>query len=1105
MSTRPLISVLIRTKDRPTLLCEALQSVLRQSWDNLEIIIVNDGGEDVSAQVIPQAADNIHWYNNTGDLGRSHAANLAMAQATGQYCLFLDDDDSIDPAHLQNLADALAAHPEHVAAYSAVRVMTNGVKADKPDFCYPFDAVRLMIENYIPIHAVLFRRALIDAGLRFDPAFDRFEDWDFWLQAAERHTFVYVDKCTATYRVDSASGFGAKDDTGEALNEYRIAVYRKWLPRWPNDKILAIVDSSREFPRIAVLSRANSELKDQVSQLNAALLARQETLLDKEGQVSQLNAALLARQETLLDKEDQVSQLNAALLARQETLRDLEDQVSQLNAALLARQETLRDKEDQVSQLNAALLARQETLRDKIAELDRTYQALYDAQNQAAEYVKLIQSMHEKMQTIFSSLSWKITKPVRALGHIRYHWQDNGLFGVLNMLSSAPANTAEEENPTAASAPESPVSESAPEHPIATSYEALDFPAVGDPEFSIVIPCHNQHLYTFHCLKSILDHLADERVEVIVVDDESSDETSAMLAGISGITVLRNDENMGFIKTCNRGAEAANGEYLVLLNNDTEVTAGWLRAMRDTFTEFPDAGMVGAKLLYADNGLQEAGGIVWQDGSAWNFGRRDDPSKPEYSYCRRVDYCSGACLMLPLADFRALNGFDELYVPAYYEDTDLAFRIRDTGKQVYFQPNARVYHFEGITSGTDLTSGMKQYQVVNRDKFFERWQQTLASHRPNGKLPLLEKDRGADQRILVIDARVLMPDQDSGSLRMFNVLKILRNMGHKVTFVPSNLHYDPHYTPLLQAAGIECRNRPHETLVEDYLEQHGSEFNTVILSRADYADRYINPVREHCPAARIVFDTVDLHFLREQREAELSGKEEDMNSATLRKVQELNIARKADITLVVSPVEIELFREEAPDVDVRLLSNIHSIYPTAGSFAERQDILFIGGYEHPPNVDAMTWFLDEIMPRVVEANPAIRLHIVGGHLPEALAARASDNVLIDGFVADITPLFNSIRLSIAPLRYGAGVKGKINSSLSYGVPMVATSMAAEGMGLVHEKDILIADDPEAFAREVVRLYDDEALWQQLSVAGKQNIEDRFSFALAEKQLRAVLE
>jgi len=364
MSTRPLISVLIRTKDRPTLLCEALQSVLRQSWDNLEIIIVNDGGEDVSAQVIPQAADNIHWYNNTGDLGRSHAANLAMAQATGQYCLFLDDDDSIDPAHLQNLADALAAHPEHVAAYSAVRVMTNGVKADKPDFCYPFDAVRLMIENYIPIHAVLFRRALIDAGLRFDPAFDRFEDWDFWLQAAERHTFVYVDKCTATYRVDSASGFGAKDDTGEALNEYRIAVYRKWLPRWPNDKILAIVDNSREYPRIAVLSRANSELKEQVSRLDADLLARQETQRDLKDQVSQLNAALLA-QEALRDLKGQVSQLNAALLARQETQRNLEDQVSQLNAALLARQETLLDKEDQISQLNAALLARQETLRDK--------------------------------------------------------------------------------------------------------------------------------------------------------------------------------------------------------------------------------------------------------------------------------------------------------------------------------------------------------------------------------------------------------------------------------------------------------------------------------------------------------------------------------------------------------------------------------------------------------------------------------------------------------------------------------------------------------------------------------------------------------------------
>lgn len=1028
MSSPPLISVLIRTKDRPAQLAEALQSVLQQSWDNLEVIIVNDGGEDVSAQVIPADAGNIKWCNNTGEHGRSHAANLAMSQAAGQYCLFLDDDDTIDPPHLQNLADALQANPEHVAAYSAVRVMTDGVAEDKPSFCYPFDAVRLMIENTIPIHAVLFRRALIDAGFRFDPAFDRFEDWDFWLQAAERNTFIYVDKCTATYRVDSASGFGAKEDTGEALDEYRMALYRKWLPRWPDEKILAMADRSREYPRIAVLNRANSELKDQVSRLNAALLARQETL------------------------------------------------------------------------------------RDKIAELDRTYQALYASQTQAAEYVKVIrsmheniQSMHEKMQIIFSSLSWKITRPVRALGQIRYHWNDNGLSGVLNMLSSPAADSAETENPAAESAPESSVAESAPEHPIATSYEPLDFPVADNPEFSIVIPCYNQHLYTFHCLRSILEHLENERVEVIVVDDESSDETPAMLAGISGITVLRNDANMGFIKTCNRGAEAASGEFLVLLNNDTEVTAGWLRAMRDTFSEFPDAGMVGAKLLYADNGLQEAGGIVWQDGSAWNFGRRDDPGKPEYSYCRRVDYCSGACLMLPLADFRALNGFDELYVPAYYEDTDLAFRIRETGKQVYFQPNARVYHFEGVTSGTDLESGMKQYQVVNRDKFFDRWQQTLAVHRPNGKLPLLEKDRGIDQRILVIDARVLMPDQDSGSLRMFNILKILRNMGHKVTFVASNLRYDPHYTPLLQAAGIECRYKPHETLIEDYLEQHGSEFNTVILSRADYADRYINPVREYCPAAKIIFDTVDLHFLREQREAELSGREEDMNSATLRKVQELNIARKADITLVVSPVEIELFREEAPDVDVRLLSNIHSTYPTAGSFAERQDILFIGCYEHPPNVDAMTWFLDEIMPRVVDANPAIRLHIVGDHLPEELAARASDNVLIDGFVADITPLFNSIRLSIAPLRYGAGVKGKINSSLSYGVPMVATSMAAEGMGLVHEKDILIADDPESFAREIIRLYDDEALWQRLSEAGKQNIEDRFSFALAEKQLKAVLE
>ena len=602
----------------------------------------------------------------------------------------------------------------------------------------------------------------------------------------------------------------------------------------------------------------------------------------------------------------------------------------------------------------------------------------------------------------------------------------------------------------------------------------------------------------------MLDHSGDESFEVIVVDDCSSDKTQEMLAGISGIRVVKNTENLGFIKSCNAGADAARGEYLVILNNDTEVRDGWLTAMRQTFNDFPDAGMVGARLVFADGSLQEAGGIVWRDGSAWNYGRGEDPNNPDYAYCRQVDYCSGACLMIPLMDFQQLGGFDTHYAPAYYEDTDLAFKVREAGKKVYVQTNATIIHFEGITSGTDPNSGAKQYQEINHRKFTQRWQTKLNEHRPNGRLPHLEKERHVQKRILVIDARVLMPDHDSGSLRMFNILKVLQRLEYKVTFIPANLHYHEKYTPQMQAIGVECQYHPYVQSVSKYLEDYGQQFDAVILSRADYAEKYIDDVRRHCPDAKVLFDTVDLHFLREQREAELSNDKALLDSAVMRKSQELTVARKADATLVVSPVELDLFHKEAPDIKVSLLSNVHETHATGKKFNERKDMLFIGNFEHPPNTDAMVFFLDEVFPLVHKENPDLNLLIVGGHVPSHLKSRATEQIQFTGFVTDITPLFDNIRLSIAPLRYGAGVKGKINSSMSYGVPAVVTSMAAEGMNLIHGKDILIADEAEDFAREILRLYEDETLWQKLSAAGKENIETHFSFSAAEKQLREIL-
>ncbi len=207
-------------------------------------------------------------------------------------------------------------------------------------------------------------------------------------------------------------------------------------------------------------------------------------------------------------------------------------------------------------------------------------------------------------------------------------------------------------------------------------------PCASNPEVSIVIPVYNKWAYTAACLRSLAETSCAAGFEVIVVDDQSTDETAQRLPAVNGLVHLRNEQNLGFVGSCNRGAEQARGRYIVMLNNDTQVLDGWLDALLETFERYPDTGLAGARLVYPDGSLQEAGGIVFRDGSGWNYGRDDDPDRPDYQFVREVDYCSGACIMLPTGLFRELGGFDSHYAPAYYEDTDLAFRVRARGLKV---------------------------------------------------------------------------------------------------------------------------------------------------------------------------------------------------------------------------------------------------------------------------------------------------------------------------------------------------------------------------------------------------------------------------------------
>jgi GT2 family glycosyltransferase/glycosyltransferase involved in cell wall biosynthesis len=647
-----------------------------------------------------------------------------------------------------------------------------------------------------------------------------------------------------------------------------------------------------------------------------------------------------------------------------------------------------------------------------------------------------------------------------------------------------------------------------PPAPIAlVAVDEIVFSATASPTASIVIPAFNQVEFTERCLAALSQSGDRADFEVIVVDDASSDDTPARLARIRGLRYSRNGENLGFVGSCNAGAAQARGEFVVFLNNDTMVQPGWLDALLDTFRRHPDTGLAGSKLIYPDGRLQEAGGIVFADGSGWNYGRFDDPGHPRYGFVREVDYCSGAAIALPRALFETLGGFDRLYSPAYYEDVDLAMRVRQHGLKVRYQPASVVVHFEGTTAGTDTTQGVKAYQVVNQEKFVARWRTVLEKNHAPKSMPADHAiGHWSQRRVLWLDAVTPTPDRDAGSLRQIEIMALLQAEGCQVCFLPQNLAYDPVYSRALQQAGVEVWWQPWVGGLPRWLSRQAAQFDLVIVSRHYTLAPLLPLLRSRLPNSRILFDTVDLHYLRRLREAELSGDAAQLRAAQQVQREELHLIAHCDVTWVVSTAEHEQLRALLPDARVDILPTIHQTEEYVADFESRRDLMFVGSYRHPPNVDAALWLAGEIFPRIRAARPEVRLHLVGDYAPTEVSSLAQrDGIVVHGHVPDLDALIDRTRINLAPLRFGAGVKGKISHSLARGLPVVATSCAVEGMHLQGGEEVLVSDDAGGFADIVLRLYDDQALWQILSQRGQEHIRRHFSRDVARAAVRELLD
>src|SRR4029450_1843080 len=268
----------------------------------------------------------------------------------------------------------------------------------------------------------------------------------------------------------------------------------------------------------------------------------------------------------------------------------------------------------------------------------------------------------------------------------------------------------------------------------------------------------------------------------------------------------------------------------------------------------------------------------------------------------------------------------------------------------------------------------------------------------------------------------------------------------------------------------------------------------------DFARKHIADVRQDAPQARIIFDTVDLHYLREDREAQLTRDAEARQRAEEKRRLEQKLIEQRGETWVVSPVEQRLLRQEWPGKSIQLVSNIVDVPGSRTPFALRRDWLFIGGFQHRPNIDAVLFFVQKIYPLVSKQLRDAKFYILGDKAPPEIVALATESIIVAGLQRDVRPFFDTVKLSVAPLRFGAGVKGKINQSMAFGVPVVATSLAVEGMELTDCEDILVADEPEDFARALIELYESEELWTRLSENGIRKTRTLYSTDAAGKKL-----
>ncbi|MGR9036457.1 MAG: glycosyltransferase, partial [Gammaproteobacteria bacterium] len=532
--------------------------------------------------------------------------------------------------------------------------------------------------------------------------------------------------------------------------------------------------------------------------------------------------------------------------------------------------------------------------------------------------------------------------------------------------------------------------------------------------------------------------------------------------------------------------------------------ACWLRPLIESLEEIPGAAMAGSMLLNRDGSIQDAGWRMMQNGWGYPIGRGDDPLNGAYTYRREVDCVTGACFLVSQKVFNELGGFDAAYAPAFYEEFDLAFRIRERGLKVIFEPRSRIVHLGSASYGAEQRD---QLTKQNQAKFIERFADKL-SKQPEEATDefLLRKTFAKGPVILFVDLSVPHPDRHAGDVTMYRYLTLFAESGWHVIFSPFDGQADDSAAEALEKQGIELIRNPWS--IEGWLPEQGKHLDFVWLSRPEIAETLIETIRAHS-SARVYYYTHDLHYLRFEREAKLRGGNATLEAEAKRFFKlETGLFDRVDLVISPSEIENEVIKSLVPGKPVATLPPFfyeqHEIkVRNADHFAKYSDIVFIGGFPHTPNVDAALFIAREVMPIVWRDCPKARLILVGYKPPPEVQALAKARVVVTGQVPEVAPFLETARVFLAPLRFGAGVKGKIIQALQYGVPVVTSPIGIEGTSIQPGCEALVAVDAQGFAEAVISLLHDPDRCASLSAAGIELIGKKFSRNAAKSAIEQI--